>query len=191
MISRRLTAPILSAIALHLCLTSCCGYQLGSGDLADSYHTVCIPYVQGDVMGLFTASLIREIGNSSPFHYVNTGGDLSLYVRLVGLRDENIGFRYDIEKSGALANWLVPTETRLWAAAEITLVDSVSNCILVGPVRVATSVDFDHEYYLSQNGVNVFSLGQLTDIQEARDAAQAPLSRALAQKIVDYISNVW
>lgn len=181
----------LSALAVCISLTSCAGYRLGSGDLADYYHTICIPYVQGDMTGLFTASLIREIGSSSPFRYVNSGGDLNLCVVLIGLREENVGFRYDIEKSGALANWLVPTETRLWAAAEITVIDTASNCILVGPVRVATSVDFDHEYYLSQNGVNVFSLGQLTDIREACEAAQTPLSRALAQKIVDYITNVW
>jgi hypothetical protein len=178
-------------LAIALSLTSCCGYRLGSGDLSDAYHTISIPYICGDMTGLFTASLIREIGNSSPFRYVNSGGDLLLCIRLIGQRDENVGFRYDIEKSGALANWLVPTETRLWAAAEITVIEAASSMPLVGPVRVATYVDFDHEYYLSQNGVNVFSLGQLTDIREATEAAQTPLSRALAQKIVDYISNVW
>lgn len=186
MIRRWLT---LGLAAMALCLTGC-GYRLGSGVLS-TYQTIDIPYITGDLSGLYTAALIREVSHTSPFQYVNSGGELTLRVCLVGFRDENIGFRYDIEKSGALANWLVPTETRLWAAAEITVIACDSNTILLGPVRVETSVDFDHEYYLSQNGVNVFSLGQLTDIREAREAAQTPLSQALAQKITDYISHVW
>ncbi len=44
-------------------------------------------------------------------------------------------------------------------------------------------------YYSSRKGVNVFSLGQVTDIDEARDVAEYPLHRRLAQKIVDYINN--
>lgn len=186
MIRRWLT---LCMVVLPLCLTSC-GYRLGSGVLS-TYQTIDIPYITGDITGLYTAALIREVSYSSPFSYVNHNGDLTLRICLIGFRDENIGFRYDIEKSGALANWLVPTETRLWAAADITVIANDSNTILLGPVRVETSVEFDHEYYLSQNGVNVFSLGQLTDIREAREAAQTPLAQALAQKITDYISNVW
>lgn len=178
-------------LPLLLLLATSCGYRLGSGDLASCYRTLSVPYIQCDTTGLFTAALIKEVATSSPFQYVNGNADLCLSIQLLGFREENVGFRYDIDKQGNLTNWLVPTETRVWAAAEVTVIDNAAGCAVLGPVRLSTYVDFDHEYYLSQNGVNVFSLGQLTDIREGREAANTPLSQALAKKIIDYISNAW
>jgi hypothetical protein len=173
---------------LAMAMTSC-GYRAGSGKLSDDYSTLTVPYIQGDNTGLLTSALIREVGVSSPFRYVNCDGDLCLDVRLVGFREENVGFRYDLQRDGKRAPWIIPDETRLSVAVEVKVLDH--ECIVLGPVRLTAAVDFDHEYYLSPNGVNVFSLGQLTDVREAREAANTPLAEAIAKKVVDYISNAW
>lgn len=183
-------APLRLCVLL-LFLLSACNYRFGSGSLSETYRTINVPYVEGDATGVFTAALIKEIGVSSPFQFVNWDADLCLTVRLIGLREENVGFRYDLESNGTLADWIIPAETRLSAAAEITLVDNQTGTSLFGPICLSTAVDFDHDYYLSPNGINVFSLGQLSDIREGKEAATPPLSQALAQKIVAYIRSVW
>jgi hypothetical protein len=82
-------------------------------------------------------------------------------------------------------------ETRIIATVEISVTESGSCRTLLEPVRLTASVDFDHDYYFSRNGVNVFSLGQLIDIDSAYDAVQTPLHDLLARKIVDYLNESW
>lgn len=171
-----------------------CGYHLGSGDFLRCYKTISIPYMECDQDGIFTTALVHHLTSTTPLRYMTCGGELCLKTRLICPKEENIGFRYDIEKCGKLtrrAPWLIPTEARLWVSAEIELIDRTSEESLIGPLIVSVYIEFDHEYYLSRHGVNVFSLGQVTDIREANDAAQLPLARALAKKIVDTISYAW
>ena len=75
--------------------------------------------------------------------------------------------------------------------AEVSLIDAASDCYVVGPIVITAEVEFDHDYNSSPDGVNVFSLGQLTDLDEARDAADDPLNRQLAQNIIDYLVHLW
>lgn len=179
---------LLLAIALTL---SGCGYRWGQGGLAERYHTITVPYVQGDRDGLITSSIIRGLTESGSYEYRNCDATLVLYVKLIDIRDQNIGFRYDRQKGGELDNTIIPTETRLTAVAEVSLVDSCNCCTLLGPVLIRASVDFDHDYYNSRDGINVFSLGQLSDYGEGYDAALVPLSEGLARKIVDYVNEAW
>jgi len=66
------------------------------------------------------------------------------------------------------------------------------SCELVaGPVCISAFVDYDHGYHLLSNGLNVFSIGQLTDISIAGEAVARPLSEAVARSIVDYLLNAW
>lgn len=169
-----------------------CGYRLGAGEFLRPYQTISVPFMECDQDGIFTSALVHHLSLTTPLKYVDCGGDLSLKTRLICPKEENIGFRYDIEKGGlCLAPWLIPTEARLWVSAEIQLVDRNSGETLIGPIIVSVYIEFDHEYYLSRNGVNVFSLGQVTDIREATDAAQLPLAKELAKKIVDTITYAW
>lgn len=168
-----------------------CGYNLGSGDLIRRYQTINVPYMECDQDGVFTSTLIHQIALNTGLRSVNCGGDLCLKTRLICPKAENIGFRYDTEKCDKRAPWLIPTEARLWVSAEIQLIDRTTGESLIGPLIVSVYIEFDHEYYLSRNGVNVFSLGQVTDIREATDAAQLPLAEALAKKIVDTIYYAW
>jgi len=179
------------AFALLLLSMTSCGYKYGFGDLSSRYRTIYVPYVEGDHTGSFTTALINELSTSGAFCYSDCGGDAILSIKILDYRDENIGFRYDRNKNNELLNSLIPAETRRTVIAIISLYDSETCCNILGPDKIVASVDFDHEYNSSRDGVNVFSLGQVTDIYGARDASIDPLNRVLAQKIVDYLSSVW
>jgi hypothetical protein len=141
--------------------------------------------------GLLTQSLVREISRRGDLTYVPFQGDLILEVNLLEVRDENIGFRYDRKKSGKLTKSVIPTESRAYALAEIRLIQTATQTTLLGPLRLTATVDFDHDFYESRGGINVFSLGQVTDLESARDAVQKPLYTELSRKIVEFIHECW
>ena len=64
-----------------------------------------------------------------------------------------------------------------------------TGAVLGGPTTINAVADFDNSFYSSRNELNKFSLGQLNDIDAARDAVMQPLNRELAERIVDYIIN--
>lgn len=169
-----------------------CGYRFGQGDgLTARYATITIPYVAGDQSGALTSAIIKEVVRSGLFEYRNTGGSLVLHVKQIDLDEDNIGFRYDRKKRGTLTKDIIPTEARITIVVEVSLLEAVSFQRLLGPVRFSASVDYDHDYYSSRDGVNVFSLGQLIDLEAAYDAVQDPLNREIAEKIADYIQQSW
>jgi hypothetical protein len=168
-----------------------CDYRWGRGHLSNQYSTITVPYAEGDPKGELTCAVIKELSKTGAFRYVSTDGDLILKIKMIESSDENIGFRYDRKKTGELRKILIPTETRKSSTIEFEIVETSTQKMIRGPIRLAASVDFDHDYYSSRNGVNIFSLGQLTDIDGAEDAAIRPLNRKLAEKIVDYTNNSW
>jgi hypothetical protein len=172
-------------------LLSGCGYRYGQGSLPLKYRTICVPYVVGDKTGDLTAALIKEISRSGAFRYKKNNADLILEVAIIDYYLENVGFRYDRKRDDDLTHSMIPTETRVKILAETAVRDVRSGEIVLGPAKIYASVDFDHDYYFSRDAVNVFSLGQLTDYDAAHDAAQSPLNKALAQKIVDYVVLSW
>ena len=184
-----LIKALLSALSIWV-LTSC-GYHLGQGGVPGKYHTVSVPYACGDIDGGLTNAIIKEIEITGGLQYVNCDGATELLVNLLDLRDQNIGFRYDRDKRDCVTDCIIPTETRVVAIAEVKLIEAHSGKCVLGPVILSTSVDFDHDYYSSRNGVNIFSLGQLNDVDAARDAVRTPLYKALARKIVEYVSESW
>lgn len=175
-------------LALVCLCTSCAGYRWGHGDMISQFQTISVPYVEGDYDGDLTAAIIQQVSQSGLLTYRDSGADLILQVDIIDYSDENIGFRYDRKKSGKLSSRIIPDETRAWVSAEVSVLAAGCEEPVLGPVLLSAYVEFDHDYYDSRNGINVFSLGQLTDIDAARDTAQRPLNRCLAQKIVDYIA---
>lgn len=181
-------------IPLALCLLlSGCGYQLGQGNsgLPSRYSTISVPYVKGDLDGSLTSAIIKEVVCSGAFAYQYCGGALILNVTEIEIDEDNIGFRYDLRKRGSLTKDIIPTEARITILVEVQVTEAISSTIILGPVLLSASVDYDHDYYNSRDGVNIFSLGQLSDLEAAYDAVQAPLNCAIAEKIVDYISQSW
>ena len=173
-----------------LLLLSSCGYHFTHNG-ANSRSTICVPYVKGDVDGYLTASLIRSLNSSGAFIYDQKTPYLMLSIEIDDQRETHVGYRYDRKADNQLTDTLIPTETRLQLLANVSLIDICTNECVVGPAWISASIDFDHDFYSSRDGVNVTSLGQLTDIDAARDAAKYPLKVKLAEKIVDYISNAY
>ena len=181
---------LLFSLLLGMILEGCC-YQFGRGELSQLYGTISVPYVKGDQRGELITDLIKKLGTSGTFRYVTNGGDLILKVELIEFREENLEFRYDRKKTGQLKNSIITTETRVSVVAEVLLVEGSTGQIVRGPTRINASAEFDHTYYATRNAINIFSLGQLNDVDAARDAVMHPLNRNLAEKIVDYIVNSW
>jgi hypothetical protein len=178
------------AIALLLVLSSC-GYQFGEGGFASQYQTISVPFIKGDWNGDMTSTLIEQIAQSGSYTYCRDGGALTLQVCLMEFTDENVGFRYDRNKQGELRKSIIPVETRIETKAEVKLIEAASGRVLLGPVIITAGVEFDHEYYSSWNGINSFSLGQLSDYDAAYDAMYHPLNVALSRKIVDFVVDSW
>lgn len=187
----KLKALLISLFFILSTLVSSCGYRFGYGGLSENYSTISVPYVEGDFDGSLTGAIISEIAKSGSFEYLRNGGALILQIKMIDLSDENIGFRYDRKKKGELTKSVIPTETRIKALIELIVLDAASGCVLLGPARLSAYIDFDHDYYSSRNGINIFSLGQLSDIDAAYDAVRKPLYYALARKIVEFVNDSW
>lgn len=168
-----------------------CQYQFGQGELSQRYATISVPYAEGDQKGELTTVVIKMLSTSGAFRYVSCGGDLILKIKLIEFREENIDFRYDRKKTGKLKRSIIPTETRVTAIAEVLLIESGTGQTVRGPTRITASANFNHTYYTTRDEVNIFSLGQLNDIDAARDAVMHPLNRYLAEQIVDYVIHSW
>jgi len=184
-------AGLVVVALLVLLVTACSGYQAGYGSTVACYKTICVPYVEGDHDGRLTSELIYEIESSGAIKFCSTGADLVLSVKLLDFREENIGFRYDTNKLGELTDNVIPSETRLTVLAEVTVCERCSDRAVIGPDLLSTSIEYDHDYYTNDGGVNVFSLGQLNDIDLAGQVAYRPLVRALAQRVTDHVINSW
>lgn len=179
-------------VCLVICLlTSSCGYQVSSPLSSFRGKRIGVPYVEGDQDGDFTSSLIRSLSRSGAIVASPSCADYLLCVEKVNSKEKHVGFRYDKKESGERTDHLIPTETRHSILVKIRLVDTRSGCVAKGPVCLSATLDFDHDYYTSRDGVNVLSLGQLTDIDAARDASLKPIHQMLAQKIVDYLNCDW
>ena len=168
-----------------------CHYQFGHGELAERYRTISVPYVEGDLDGYLTSEIIKKISSSGAFTYLPVDGELCLKVKILSIKDRNIGYRYDRKKNHQLKHAIIPTESRATLAAEVTIFDAGKNEIIRGPIQIQAQLDFDYDYYKVEQGVNVFSLGQVNDVDSARDAARVPLDAKLAELIVEYVVNSW
>lgn len=178
-------------IVILLLFTTSCGYRWGQGSSLAPYQTISVPYAEGDWKGDLTAAIIKRLSQSGPLVYRNTGGALILKVRILDYHSDDIGFRYDTNRHDRLISSVIPDETRLEGEVEVSVLEAASCKPVLGPVRLTAYTEFDHDYYSAHHAVNVFSLGQLTDIDEAYDAAEKPLNRRLAQTIVDYLNDNW
>ena len=189
MFTRKLAVVVIQLL-LILLLTSC-GYHFGTGSTINSYRTISVPYVEGDWDGTITSAIIKEISEYTSLAYRDCGGALILKVKVLDYDDENIGFRYDRKKDGNPKDIIIPDETRTSIRAEVVVIEASSGCNILGPVEIFADVEYDHDYYSNRDAINVFSLGQLSDIDEAYDAAQQPLNKRLAEKIVAYVRDNW
>lgn len=185
-------------LILSLILLASCGYRFDLED--EGRRTISVPYVQGDYEGKLTDAIIRALSQSGAFEYQRNRGRYSLEVTIVGDNNERIGFRRDRSpSSGKVRKNIIGTENRRSLAAEVTLIDTVTDVRLLGPITVSAWADYD---YVNENALNdlsfidgagiressiQFSLGQLDSKDSAERDVLLPLYWRLAQKIIDGI----
>ncbi len=199
------------AFYLLLVLLTSCGYHAGQGELASKYSTITIPYVEGDEYGELTAVLVKEISRTGTLSYQRSYADLSLNVSIIDCTYDNIGFRYDQKHNSEpyrssdsrsnesnhssdrdnVSDDIIPVETRAQVIAEVSITECATGALVLGPVQIRATLDFDHDYYYSRHYVNNFSMGQLTDYDSAVDGSFKPLYTNLAHKIADYVYDSW
>lgn len=173
-----------STLLLFFLFLGGCGYQLLTPSKAP--HTVSVPFIDNDRGGELTRALIKKLSQSEQYRPSGCGR-YTLDVSILSHKDENVGFRYDQNREGDFLNTIIPAETRTALLVEISLIDSTRGSVIFGPARLSASHTFDHDWYVSLDRVNVFSLGQVTDYDDAKDGVYHPLTQKLAQKIVDLL----
>jgi hypothetical protein len=171
---------------LLLCLAGC-GYHAHHS----SIDTFSLCPVEGDERGYFSQELVRSLVKNSEIAYMNEGGELVLQVALEEPSGNNVGFRYERSRKGHIEDELVPSETRLALAAEITAsIYSEEGEAETYSIYLSADYTFDHNYNSAPDKVNTFSLGQLSDYDEAYDVAIRSLYKKLADKIADWVRLV-
>ena len=147
--------------------------------------------------------IIRKVSESTHLNFCNNQGDYSLKIQLVSLNHETIGYRKDQEKDFTLRDNIIASEGRYKAVACVSLIDNKTCKVCFGPTEVSSYVNYDYVdenslqdlSFIDENGQRVtvldFSIGQLESEESARFAAEDPLFKSLAEKIVDVISVQW
>lgn len=178
------------AFLLLICFAcTSCGWHFANSYVKNDTRTLSIPYVQGDHDGLLTAELIAQIEKEGSFTYVQEGGEYTLQVVLLDSKSDTIGYRWDPKKLASGKRKIIPNEARRRLLAKVSVVQSLTNTILVGPAYIVAETEFDHENYNLNHNINNFSLGQLTDIDTTYDVIDIPLHRDLGKKIALYLEN--
>lgn len=186
-------------LSLLLILLSSCGYQLN--EQRSIYATsLTIPYVENDFDGRVTDALIKAFSESGSFTYEPHDGILELKVKIINNDNRAIDWRYNrLPPEGRRNSDLINIEARRFIDVEVTLIDSLNDDVVLGPVVVQASYDFDFYApdsirdvsFINSAGVRQaseqFSLGQLDSVEGAFDDSWHPLSRIIAKKILDLI----
>ena len=176
--------------------TACC-YKCG---LKDDFvrRTVDIPYVQGDVDGQLTASLIYQISSSGCFEYKRGFSDYQLHAEVISLNDDRIGFKRDNIgcKNCKKEKNLMAIENRETIAVRVRLKSASTGKEIWGPKIITADIDYDYfdqdslkdMSFIDMNGnrqsILFYSLGQLESISSAQDSALRPLFKKLSENIV-------
>jgi hypothetical protein len=195
----------LYAFAPLLLILTGCGYRFQDQKSSDGPLTISIPYIKGDDEGQLNTELARVLSNDPHFEYRQNGGAVVLEVAVIADGNDRIGYRYDRNPtSGKRRKNIVGTENRRTLTAEVKLIDTYTQEVLIGPVHVKARADYDYINpnsirdltFISSSGktetVIDFSLGQLDSVEGAHDDSSVPIYRQLAQKIVDgVVSQGW
>lgn len=178
-----------------------CGYHLGEQAIAERFHdtTISIPYVNQDPDGQLTDELIKTFSASGIFQYRPKHGGLELSVKIIEQNNKCIGWRYNRTPNGKRNKDLINTEGRRSVEAEVILTDTSCDQVILGPLIVGASMDFDfyepdsirdlsftNSAGVAQTSVT-FSLGQLDSTEAAYDDVWIPLSKILAKNILDCV----
>ncbi len=177
-----------------------CGYHV---DDRDDGPTLSVPYFKGDKDGTLTDAVIKGLVSSGEFNYATGGGALVLEGKVISDTSHHIGYQYDRHPvSGERIHRLIPNEGRRTITVELTLVDSQTQKVVHGPIKVSASSDYDFvdsdslqdTSFINPAGARTsvlfFSLGQLDSVDGAKKSAATPIHARLARKIVEGLANI-
>jgi hypothetical protein len=177
---------------LLILLCCSCGYKLSSYPPALS-----LDFIEKDHDGMLIAEITKQLANKGIKY--NDKSDLKLIVKITGKTTNDIGYMHDREENGKPKKNILPSEAREKISAEVMIKNISSDKIILGPLLVNASCDFDFiqqdvKRELVFTDINnipqetlKFSLGQLEAKESAEQAAQRPLYQNLAKNIVDVI----
>ncbi|MDF2550537.1 MAG: LptE-family protein [Chlamydiales bacterium] len=183
---------------LFALLSSCCGYHFQSGTALEGYKTLSIAPIEGDDEGTLLTALYREMTLFGHGLKVAESGSYTLQVQLFDSRDEDIGFlSHRVPVKGSLTKKvavLAPVEGRRTTIVTLTLIESASQQIVLGPVKLSSAIDYDFDPSLIPADplapcINVASLGQINDSDTAKELVHESLQAQIAQKVVAYLNN--
>lgn len=178
-----------------LCILTACGYRFDGGEKI----AVCVPYVVGDFQGELTDALVVALSETANFRYSKHSADWILKVKILGIKNDRIGYRYDRrDKSGELRKNVIGIENRKGINVEVSVENATTGKLVLGPQIIEADADYD---YVDPNSLQDlsfidpatgtrttsigFSLGQLDSVGAAGEDAIYPIYKRLAQKIVD------
>ncbi len=183
-----------------LLILSSCGYHFGQNG-RETKTSVCVPYITGDVNGLFTEEIVKKLTYCPSLNYNYSNAETELNIQIIKNEFKQIGYKYDFDGNFKRRNNIRAVEGREIVEAEVKLINTKTNQVILGPYKISEFADFD---YVEQDNLNdlsfinnqnqrttvlSFSLGQLESVESAKSAAMKPLFKKLAEKIVDAIST--
>ncbi len=180
-----------------------CYYHL-EGEQRESFtiKKIAVPYIQGDLDGRLTETLIKTLSQSTQLAYAKKNEEWIFEGKIGEDSLEDIGYQYDRDPlSDERINRLIPNEGNRMITLSFSLIDAKTDEIVLGPVDVSASQDFDFVdtdslfdvSYMNPEGslepVLFFSLGQLDSKEGAKNSALTPLYKTLSCKIVEGIEH--
>ena len=167
-------------------LSGCTHWHLS--DSTTQKKTIHIPYALGDSTGELTRRVIGEV-TKQPGFTVEDSGQYLLTIKLLDSKDQKVGYRFDPIDLEEGRKKIILNESRALALAEVTLKDTFSNKVILGPSYILGTADYDHQQNTIDKDTNDLSLGQLSDVETAQDVTYIPLYRDLAIKISLWLQN--
>ncbi len=152
---------------------------------SDQELTIAVPYVSGDVNGELTTRIIYEL-QSLPQLRIDDNASKVLEISIVDENEDKIGYRQDPTKKHKK---IIPSENRSQMLVKVTLVDRGTKKAYIGPAYILGSIDYDHQNSSVDNNILAYSMGQLADIDTARDVTYIPLYRDIGNKIAIWLQN--
>ncbi|MCP5492423.1 MAG: hypothetical protein H7A40_05210 [Chlamydiales bacterium] len=185
----------LIAIALIL---SGCGYRLATPGVAADYPQVSVPYVEGDISGVLTAALVRELNARGRFATTDKAR-YTLHAKIIQNENEQIGWRFDRQGTNAKRiSRLRPVESKRIMTVQVSIEDNTSGKLVFGPSKVSADVDYDYVNFDTISdlaftppgggplvSVLSYSLGQLDAVEDAQTVSLAPLYQKLSKLIAE------
>jgi hypothetical protein len=185
---------LIGVVALFF-LVPGCGYHRILSDQGGQ-STLSIPYFCKDQTGRLTEAVIRSCSQSSAFRYVSSKeGRWILRGEVCSDVMEDVGYRYDREPSGERVHRLIATEGNRSVKIKVSLIDSVSQKVVLAPFIIEGNSDFD---FIDPNSpadvvftdlegrekeVIVFSLGQLDSRFSAESNAAEAAYKMIGEKV--------